>query len=146
MNDIELPVMTSWPGKTGQKVPSLISFSRTPKGLKQFGHDIDDQSEVVKWTKLDLDPNPVSDHLRLLENTTKGLKLLTAFYRKDKPAMERDIPFHIAKDSTEIVQNFLEKVVRAWKAQLEEGVLGHNPIDIVVTHPAVSLTSNPVIE
>jgi hypothetical protein len=128
-------------------VPSLVSYSRTPNVRKQFGHDIDDQSEVVKWTKLDLDPKPATDHLRQLENTTKGLKLVQALYR-DKPALERDIPYHISKDTTEIVRHFLEQVVRAWKDQIKEsadGALGVIPIDIVVTHPAVSLATDQIL-
>jgi molecular chaperone DnaK (HSP70) len=149
MHDIELRVMTEWPGQTGQKVPSLVSYSRTPNAREQYGNDIDDQSEVVSWTKLDLDPQNVTNHLKLLEDTTRGLKLVPALYRKEKPVMERDIPFHIAKDTTEIVQHFLEKVVRAWKVQIQEsadGALGHIPIDIVVTHPAVSLATDLILE
>jgi len=140
-NDVEVTVMTEWQGRTSQKVPSLLSYSQSPKHRDQCGHDIDELSHVIQWFKLDLDPQKAEVQLRQLDNAIKGLKLVEALYCTDKEVIDTDIPFHIAKDSTEVVRNFIEKLIAAWKKNIEESfqrALGNVPVDVVVTHPAVS--------
>jgi hypothetical protein len=142
---IELQVFTQWPGFSGQKVKSLVSYSESKTHRKQFGNDIDDNSEIVKWTKLDLDPKLLNDHLKQVHSATKGLdrikSLVQSISRNGQEMLDLDIPLHITKNTTEIIEYFFEKALAAWKAHIQaraDGLLGVVPIDIVVTHPAVS--------
>lgn len=136
-----LTLYQSWPRFQSTKVPSLISYSRTTTGKLQWGHDIDRDSVVMRWTKLELQPQKRVDELERLFDTVKGLRLMSAFQSNSLAGVENDIPSHLGLDSEDIVADFLRKVTRRWFDHMQgdaQSVLANIPLDLVITHPGVS--------
>lgn len=136
-------VLTNWPKTNARKVPSLISTSpSTKKGCRQWGFDIDDSSVVIKAVKLELDRKGRLEELKLLVRTLKGLAALDY---NDNHAVRNDIPTYLVKDDVEIVKSYLAKVADTLLVEIAS-VHGSRVaetvyIDLIVTHPAVSLVS-----
>ena len=135
--------MRVWPSFDAEKVPSEISYSKSPRGCKQWGRDIDEASEsVLRWTKLELEPRKRVSELKQLRETFKGLQLLGALHSDPATALEN---VHLGKDHGDIVADYLAKVARCWHDHFVSNLAAtlHNvPIDIIVTHPVVSFAVN----
>ncbi|KAK3370874.1 hypothetical protein B0T24DRAFT_650103 [Lasiosphaeria ovina] len=142
-NDLELladdiRVIQSFKKTESQKVPSEISYSPSPKGCEQWGYDIDDNSRVLKWTKLDLEETKNrTTELRTLAETLYGLRTLNL---SEDEVIKNNIPRHLAKEPEDIVKDYLdhiaEKTHDAISNEVGRLVLAKFPIDMVVTHPA----------
>jgi hypothetical protein len=127
-----------WPEGTTPKVPSQFSYSKTTsaKKHKQWGHSIDDNSKVMQWTKLELEPRPTVKELEILRDLVNGLNMVNECRTDQK----KEIPQHLTRDAGDIVRDYLSKISRTWWQHMSEDgqfTLKKVPLDIVITHPAV---------
>lgn len=138
-----IEVFTEWDGgDTGAaKVPSVISYSESEAGMKQWGSDIDinEGSWASHWTKLDL---PKQTPLQELSTLRRSLESLMDLQRLGSDNHdEYETPEHLTRSPEEIVQDFLTFIARHYYLKVKEKsqfVLTSLPIDMVLTHPAVS--------
>jgi hypothetical protein len=132
----DVQVFRDWPEGTTQKVPSAYSYSdcTCSKRCKQWGHNIDDNSLVMQWTKLELEPRTTLRELEVLRDLAKGLDLVTDLHTQD----DASVPRHLSRDAEEVVKDYLSKVSREWYRDIKrkgQFTLDHVPVDMVVTHP-----------
>ncbi|KUJ12158.1 uncharacterized protein LY89DRAFT_688619 [Mollisia scopiformis] len=137
----DLVVFKFWPGSDNPRVPSAISYSPTNPDTRrsQWGWSIDDDSKVLKWTKLELEPQSTKAELDQLRELTKGLDLLRELRESKNEGLMTDVPQHITKSAEDIVRDFLTKVSRVWYKHMKsqnQFVLEQVPLDLVITHPA----------
>jgi len=133
-------VLTNWPHKEASKVPSAMSYSSSPQRCKQWGYSIDDDSTVLRWTKLELKPRSTAKELTVLRELLKGLELVRELQEQDDLTME--IPTHVTRNAKGVVRDFMGYVARFWRdTMISNGkfALDEVPLDIVITHPAVCL-------
>ena len=131
-------VLTNWPQKEASKVPSVISYSPSSKRCKQWGYSIDDDSMVLRWTKLELRPRHTIKELAVLRELLKGLKLVKEL--QDQDDLERGIPVHVTTKAKGVIRDFIGYIGRYWRENMISNgkfVLDEVPLDIVITHPAV---------
>ncbi|KAK3939278.1 hypothetical protein QBC46DRAFT_388319 [Diplogelasinospora grovesii] len=131
-------VLQAWPTHESEKVPSEYSYSPSPKGCRQWGYDIDDNSRVLKWTKLELEETKNrTTELRTLAETLYGLRLLDL---TPEAIIRNDIPRHLAKEPEDIVKEYLDQIAEQTFTDITTTLGRHVPerlpIDMVVTHPA----------
>ncbi|KAH0537284.1 hypothetical protein FGG08_005909 [Glutinoglossum americanum] len=110
----DVKVFKIWPERDAQKVPSAYSYSKTLRRRKQWGYSIDDESQVMRWTKLQLEPRTTVKELDILRELVKGLDLVNELQANEDAAITNDIPRHISKDAGDVVRDFLGKVSREW--------------------------------
>ncbi|ERS97679.1 hypothetical protein HMPREF1624_05850 [Sporothrix schenckii ATCC 58251] len=136
LNDIH--VVQNWPGASEVKVPSQISYSNSKNRLLQYGYSIDDDSEVLSKTKLELQES--RDRGRELTTFTQTLHGLASLRLNDANAIAGRIPRHLAKTAEDIVQDYLERIADVTYDDmintLGRAVPEQIPIDLVITHPA----------
>ncbi|KAI9769806.1 MAG: hypothetical protein M1840_003800 [Geoglossum simile] len=136
-----IKLFQSWPGRNASKVPSTFSYSRTrgPKRCKQWGYDIGENSLVMQWTKLELEPRTAVKELDILRDLVSGLDLINELRADEQAALVNNIPRHITKDAEGVVRDYLSKVSREWYTHIKvQGrfILDRVPLDIVISHPA----------
>ncbi|CAI4213304.1 unnamed protein product [Parascedosporium putredinis] len=108
-------VVQDWGGgESIPKVPSLFTYD--PQGGGCWGHNIRENSVIIRWTKLELEvPRDTSDG---------------------------NVPEHLIKSSPQIMTAYLTEVAKAVRADIEAKrsaateLLARFPIDLVITHPA----------
>ena len=132
-----------WPKKSSQKVPSAISYSPTKNGCRQWGFDIDNESDVLQWTKLELEPKNISKELDILKNLMQGLELVQKLHE----GSSKGAPKQISKSSEDVVRDYLLYVMEHFYDSMTSGQLsleGHGantfkevPVDVIFTHPSV---------
>ncbi|KAK3343427.1 hypothetical protein B0T25DRAFT_464384 [Lasiosphaeria hispida] len=139
----DLRVFGEWSGGGGAgKIPSAISYSKTPSKCKQWGDDIDkQQSLVLKWTKLELQPQKALQELAKLREALGGLALVQSLLRDERAGVKTDMPLHITKSPISIVQDYLTRVARHYYLYMRNNSefaieRGNVPVDMVITHPA----------
>ncbi|KAK1834505.1 hypothetical protein QBC39DRAFT_397070 [Podospora conica] len=135
-NDIR--VIQSWKKHSTEKVPSDYSYSPSlTHSCEQWGYDIDDNSRVLRWTKLSLEPS--NDRTLELKNLAKLLYEMRQMSLSRDQIINNDIPRHLGKEPEDIVTDYLEniaeKILDEITSQVGSHVPGKVPIDIVVTHP-----------
>lgn len=64
--------------RVARKVPLAYSYSKasTTGECRQWGYSISDNSDVLPWTKLELEPHTTVRELEVLRDLVKGLDLL----------------------------------------------------------------------
>jgi hypothetical protein len=135
----DLNIFKLWPEKETPKVPSDYSYSETINGKKQWGHDIDDDSLVVQWTKMNIEVRNPEMELKVLGDLVKGLDQMKSFQQTGIA-----MPQHLARNASDVVRDYLIKVVREWylwmrsQPGVRQHILTSIPLDLVITHPAVS--------
>lgn len=138
----DVNVFTGWPKFSTTKVPSVISYGPTHTGSKQWGHDVCDGSEIMRWTKLELRPLNRAGELERLLETARYLPVSTSI-RNGVSDMAKDqslVPMYLGLSPTDVVADFLKKVARLWFETMEKqsrATLQNVPLDLVVTHPGV---------
>jgi hypothetical protein len=143
----DLKIFRNWPGQRDeQKVPSAYSYSKTSaeKRCKQWGYDIDDNSDVMRWTKLELKPRATLKELEVLRELLEGLNLIDNLRANNNAASMNEIPRHLPKDAGDIVRDYLIEVAREWYLYIRanfRNALAAVPLDVVITHPAASSPS-----
>jgi hypothetical protein len=147
----DLTVFRNWPEKDAQKVPSAYSYSRTSstRRCRQWGYSISDDSQVMRWTKLELEPRTAIRELEALRELVKGLDLVNELRANENAANMSDIPRHISKDAGDIIREYLGKVAREWYQFIRSQgrhTLDSVPLDIIITHPAVRFPFCRVLE
>jgi hypothetical protein len=132
-----LRVFREWPGGESTLVPSAISYSKSKTGKLQWGHDIDGDSQVLRWTKLEFQQQSKLIELRLLRDTVRGLRIMSAFRADELAGAHQETPHYLCLNAEDIVTDFLRKVARKWLEfmQADSSVLLNFPIDLVITHP-----------
>lgn len=120
-------------------MPSQVSYSLTPKGCKQWGYDIDDNSLVLKRTKIQLEEvRERVEELRTLGELINRLRLLNL--TRDE-VRKNGVPKHLAKEPEAIVKDYLDKIADMTAKEISEHigkkVLENIVIDLTVTHPAI---------
>ena len=123
-------------------MPSVISYSPSAAGKRQWGSEIDnDASWASHWVKLDLLKQTPLQELSVLKRSLHNLKDLQRHTSNDHRGYKT--PHHLTKSPEEIVQDFLyfiaEHYYRTVKAESQH-LLTSLPIDMVLTHPAVSIS------
>lgn len=134
----------NWPEIDGKKVPSAYSYSPTSNdsGCKQWGYSIDENSKVLRWTKMDLEPRTAGKELKVVRDLLNGLDLMRKLQQDKDAVIRNDVPRYITKRSEDIVQDYLTKVFMEWyKYMRGEGqyTLEQIPLDIIITHPSVGV-------
>lgn len=137
----EIRVVQSWPpNQESNKVPSQHSYSNTPKGCQQWGYDIDDNSLVLKRTKIQLEE--VRSRLSELHTLSEMLYQMRLLNLSRPSVNKNGIPKHLAKEPEDIVRDYLDNIAERTLKEIETRVGRHVPtkipMDLVVTHPAVS--------
>lgn len=141
-NDVHL--FTNWPRKNTTKVPSVISYTPTTAGNKQWGHDIADGSDVLRWTKLELRSQSRAVELERLLDTTRNLPFSTRLLRGGGDHVGGEVmtvPLHLGLAPVDIIADFLGHVARWWHDELQKKtprIWENVPVDLMVTHPGVS--------
>ncbi|KAK3343607.1 hypothetical protein B0T25DRAFT_464293 [Lasiosphaeria hispida] len=135
----DIRVIQSWEKHSSEKVPSDFSYSPSLiNGCQQWGYDIDDNSRVIKWTKLSLEDT--GHRGQELENLTKLLYELRLLNLSEEEAIKNNIPRHLSKEPEDIVKDYLEQVADKTLdeiiSQIGRNVPDNIPIDMVITHPA----------
>ena len=125
-------------------MPSQHSYSNTPRGCQQWGHDIDDNSLVLKRTKIQLEE--VQSRISELRNLSEMLYQLRLLDLSQHAVRKHGIPKHLAKEPEDIVKDYLDYIAERTLLELTTRVgrqVPHKiPIDLVVTHPAVSVDAS----
>jgi hypothetical protein len=144
----DIEVFDIWPGRSGpdasvaeareRKVPSKISYSKTPNRERQWGFSIDEYSTTLEWTKMELMPHSPAKQLANLRTLFNGLSILNGLQQRND--LESEIPKHLVMNATEIIEDYLYRVAVEWHAYMARkgsGTLPNIDLDIVVTHPTV---------
>jgi hypothetical protein len=103
----------------------------------------------MRWTKLELEPRTTVKELDVLRDLMQGLDLINELRTNENAANTNEIPRHLARDSGDIVMDYLSEIAREWYRFIQSqalNVLNNVPIDIVITHPAVGCPSSRVLE
>ena len=120
---------------TEGKVPSQRSFQKTKNGNVQWGFSIDDDSEVLQWTKLELMPREPAKELVTLKNLLRG----SDTYGR---SLLQTAPRQLTFNAQDVIEDFLGKVVKEWVQFMNRRAaraLENIDVDVVMTHPAVGL-------
>lgn len=131
-NRRDRPVATATEGK----VPSQRSFQKTKNGNVQWGFSIDDDSEVLQWTKLELMPREPAKELATLKNLLKGIDTY------GRPLLET-APRQLTFNAQDVIEDYLGKVVKEWVQAMNRRAaraLENIDVDVVITYPAVRLS------
>jgi hypothetical protein len=134
----DVQVFTNWDKMESQKVPSAISYMVSKNKCQQWGHDIDENSEYLTWTKLELGEQPQDKELENLAAAFKGIACISSITDRFSNASQR--LQSLAATPGQIVQKYLTKVARKWRDDFVKSgrtALSELPLDLVVTHPAV---------
>jgi hypothetical protein len=136
----DVKVVRTWSGGLGPKVPSKLTYSRN--GGERFGYNIGTDAYVLQWTKLELEPPSRPKALQNLIHSLEETRLLA--FNLDNVLVDQ-IPRHLIKTATDIVTDYLVEVAiwvrRDIESEKEANTLRDFPIDLVITHPAVSFPS-----
>jgi len=138
----DVQVFRDWPNWKTTKVPSVISYSPSATH-KQWGADIGDNSEIICWTKLELQPQQRACELERLLDTVHSLALTNELRSSADMGAGNKVNMHLGLGPADIVADFLKKVTRLWFETMQaerRAVLRNVPIDLVITHPGVSRT------
>jgi hypothetical protein len=141
----DLILFRDWPTRIESKVPSEVSYSlvtaEAAGECKQWGFSIYSRSKVLRWTKLELVKGRLPlEELEALHELVDGLAEVTKLHTEG--AETADIPRHLSKSAEDIIEFYLGHVAREWQDWVlreMKVVLDEVPVDIVVTHPAVSM-------
>lgn len=132
----EVRIVDNWDGDISEKIPSQYTFSQaTP----QWGN-IKHADYVIRLSKLKFQP---SKRLAALQDLREAMKDIRRVEARSRSQVDEQYPLHLAKSAPEIVTTYLTKVVENARAQIELADpnnprrLKENPIDLVITHPAV---------
>lgn len=136
----DISVIQAWKKHSTEKVPSDFSYSPSLiHSCEQWGYDIDDNSRVLRWTKLSLEPS--NDRILELQSLRNLLYEMRHVDLSPDKIINNDIPRHLGKEPEDIVTDYLEHVAEKTLDEITIQVGSHVPknvpIDIVVTHPAV---------
>jgi hypothetical protein len=134
-------VFRDWPGRDEKIVLSAISYSSgsSAKKCRQWGWSIDDNSKVLRWTKLEFEHRTIGEELEVLRELIKGLDLVKELQENEDAAIMNNVPRHISKSAEDIVRDYLGKVSREWYQYMTRKgkyTLKNVSLDIVLTHPA----------
>jgi len=136
----DITVITQWEKNSSEKVPSDYSYSPSlVKNCQQWGYDIDDHSRVIKWTKLALEET--GGRHKELQELAKLLWEMRILHLTDELVITNNLPRHLAKEPEDVATDYLERVAEKTLREIE--VIGKHipekiPLDMVITHPAVS--------
>lgn len=126
------------------KVPSVYSYSSSSAAgeYRQWGYSISEDSNVIQWTKMELEPRAIVKELRVLRDLVQGLDLLNELRATRDLAINNDIPRYLPKDAWDVVREYLGKIAKEWYHYMRVNgryTLENVPLDITITHPAVNL-------
>jgi hypothetical protein len=136
----DVTVHNEWPRLNSTKVPTTISYSATPNGRTQWGHDLEPGSQVMRWMKLELQSRGRLTELRHLADVVKGLKLMARFRANENAGAEYDVPEHLTFSAQDIITDVLTRIVRRWyEVRVGDNtvLLTTAPLDLIITHPGV---------
>ncbi|KAF2737635.1 actin-like ATPase domain-containing protein [Polyplosphaeria fusca] len=136
----KVKVFKKWPkGRTESKVPSAISYAWSPKGCVQWGPDIDEDSRVFQWTKMELLKRSPVKELKTLKDLVKDLSLIKEINGGSPMGGSKGLPEHLTKSPEDVITDYLMKVSREFynnqRSAAGRHTLEHVPLDLVITHP-----------
>lgn len=76
----------------------------------------------------------------MLEELAKGLDYVNELRSRATSARNQKIPQHLGKSEEDVVRDYLSHLADQWYEMMQVGAQTLNvvPLDIVITHPAVS--------
>jgi hypothetical protein len=89
--------------------------------MQAMGYSIADNSHVLRWTKLELEPRTTINELDVLRELTKGLDLIRELQANKNSGITNDMPQHLAKNPEDIVRDYLSKDKRMVSIYEEQG-------------------------
>lgn len=128
-------IITRWPVRMSSAVPNRISYSPTTNGRRQWGYDIDDDSDVHDSLRLHLEDGSRYEELVHLRNL-----VLEATRNSD---LDESAPPFLYKSPEIIASDYLQKIAEHFRDEFgrvySPWVLENVPLDLVVSYPSVSL-------
>lgn len=134
--------MIDWPpDKVETKVPSAISYAAGSGGERQWGLDIDTGTSRLTLTKLQLEHQEPLQELQNLLKAVMGMELLDI----SRVNQTNGLASSYSREPEDIVADYLSGI-REYLVPFIQGIipatyLSSVPIDLVVTVPAVSISS-----
>lgn len=136
-----IKVVDRWGNNNQVKVPSLYTYSAS--NGERWGFDIGDDAFVIRWSKLELGRRSPLEALSMLERTIEKAGNLDL-------GPHGMFPGHLMRGTTDVITDYLRKVAYCVRLHIEknagEVALKEFPIDLIVTHPAVSKFPHTVSE
>ena len=133
----DITVLTNWPGKVGEKVPSEYSFEPSSDGSLQWGFSIDANTHKMVWTKLQFDQHSRTQELRWVLASLKSMSKLKNYNKSEGP-LPAYPAFEPLKVATEYLTAVRKHVISEMTKQYNKTVLDSFHTEIVVSIPAVS--------
>jgi len=117
-------------------VPSILTY--TANSGEQWGYGIGDNAYVIEWTKMQLERPNRREAIQELCQTLQEAEQLDLGGRTSA----RQIPRHLVMTPANVMADYLvnvaEVVYRDIRNNRPEEVLKKFPIDLIISHPAVS--------
>jgi hypothetical protein len=112
---------------------------------EQWGYDISEGSVVIRWIKLGLGLQDPEQELKALSRLTDDIKKLSLSRPAGNEKLKVEGRGHLSKQPAEVLYDYLDKMINRW-CQEYDGIhtLANVPVDVVITHPAVSQRENLV--
>jgi hypothetical protein len=100
---------------------------------------------VIRWIKLGLGLQGPEQELKALSRLTDEIKRLSLSRPGGNESLEAEDIGHLSKKPAEVLYDYLDKMINLW-CQNYGGrhTLANIPVDVVITHPAVSQRENLV--
>jgi len=135
----DIQTISSWGANMTNhfKIPSVFSYSPSEDGRLQWGANINPSAVTMVNTKLELDvqDNKIEE-LELLLQVLDGTRNLKFEYVKNS----KGDPDYTCRDPEVIVTDYLTEVFKVLQQTFQDSgshVMGHIPVDIVITVPVV---------
>jgi hypothetical protein len=139
----DIQTISSWGANMTNhfKIPSVLSYSPSKDGQLQWGANINPSAVTMVNTKLELDvqDNKIEE-LELLLQVLDGTRNLKFEYVKNS----KGDPDYTWRDPEVIVTDYLTEVFKVLQQTFQDSgshVMGHIPVDIVITVPVVGSIS-----
>jgi hypothetical protein len=126
--------------KNDHKIPSVISYSISPKGEKQWGSDVSEDAICMVHQKLELGIGTTSNELDFLLKTMEGVDGLNFNHLKSVAPIP-EYPTHLPEQIvTDYIENAFGAVINFIETEYTSSFIQTTPVDIVMTMPAVGIS------
>jgi hypothetical protein len=123
--------------KNHDKIPSVISYSKSPNGEHQWGSDLSADAICMVHQKLELGIGTSSTELDLLLKTMEGVAGLN-FNSLKAAAPIPEYPTHLPEQIvTDYIEHAFGAVIAFINKEYTSTFIQTTPVDVVMTMPAV---------
>lgn len=131
----------TWPAGESERVRSAISYTKSPIGKLQWGHDIESDSWVCTFTELDLPTDPGA-HQWSLQRTIRWMGLMQEYLANQPDRPSTAILENSCLDTETVLTDFLKRLIGHWlecMASDAAGLICNVPMNVAVVCPCVSV-------